>query len=338
MNRDDYDLFTLLCQSHQTRLQKILPKVLKKHYDEVIVTKDYILAKGNIPVGLVAHMDTVFTYPPQEIFYDRSKNVIWSPDGLGADDRAGVFLVLKVLQYSSKDKMPTIIFTTDEEKGGLGARSLIKDYPTIPWDLKYLIQLDRCGEDDCVFYDDDNDDFMEYVEQFGFKTNWGTFSDISIICPQWGCSGVNLSVGYEDEHFEIERLYVTYTYATLEKVLNMIDVIDDAPAFKYIEHPYYSKIMQVYPGYDDQNYGYASHKCHTYIPKSLIIKVKDGFGLPEYYCPDCINSDEIHWCTKCGEPFIASSPYDKLCVDCIDRSFQTEVKNVPRVQRHSRKI
>ena len=74
-----------------------------------------------------------------------------------------------------------------------------------------------------LIYDDANKDFHEYVENFGFETNWGSFSDISIICPSWGVSGVNLSVGYEDEHFEIERLFISTMQKTILKVCKMFN-------------------------------------------------------------------------------------------------------------------
>ena len=218
MPKEDYELFKIIVQSSQTKLQKILYKILKRHYKNIINTSDYIIAQGDIPVALVAHMDTVFKLPPEQIYFDRQQGVLWSPDGLGADDRAGVFLILKIVQVMKKNRKPTIIFTTDEEYGCVGAYQLTLNMPQAPWDLKYIIELDRRGQIDCVFYDDINEKFAEYVETFGFKTDWGTLSDISIICPTWGISGVNLSVGYEDEHQEIKTINIKWTYATYKKV------------------------------------------------------------------------------------------------------------------------
>ena len=96
---------------------------LRKIYPTVLETKDYICAEGVIPIALVAHMDTVFFKPATTIYYDRQKNTMWSPMGLGADDRAGVFAIIQILQSGLR---PHIIFTTDEEKGCLGAEALAK--------------------------------------------------------------------------------------------------------------------------------------------------------------------------------------------------------------------
>ena len=94
------------------------------------------MATGDIPIALVAHMDTVFKKPPEEIFFDQKHNVMWSPQGLGADDRAGVFAIVQIVRSGLK---PHVIFTTDEECGALGAMALAKlDCPFT--ELKYLIQ------------------------------------------------------------------------------------------------------------------------------------------------------------------------------------------------------
>ena len=55
-----------------------------------------------------------------------------------------------------------------------------------------------------------------------FVETWGTFTDISYLCPAWGVAGVNLSVGYEDEHSAIETLHVNAWQATFEKVKNIL--------------------------------------------------------------------------------------------------------------------
>ena len=88
--------FEQLASLRQSSLKKVLASFLKKHYKKVVHTKDYIFAEGTIPIALTAHMDTVFKQPPQEIFFDPVKNVMWSPEGLGADDRAGIFAIVQI--------------------------------------------------------------------------------------------------------------------------------------------------------------------------------------------------------------------------------------------------
>ena len=79
-------------QMTQKELLMAMKGYLEQRYDNVIATKDYVVAIGDIPIALVAHLDTVFKYPPEEIYYDRVKNVMWSPAGLGADD--GIVVIM----------------------------------------------------------------------------------------------------------------------------------------------------------------------------------------------------------------------------------------------------
>ena len=71
-------------------------------------------------------MDTVFYNQPSEIYYDQRKAIMWSPDGLGADDRAGIFAIIQIIADGYR---PSIILTTDEERGGLARRHLLRNVP-----------------------------------------------------------------------------------------------------------------------------------------------------------------------------------------------------------------
>ena len=112
--KKDYKLFKDLVSLSQNDLHNLLYKFLKRFYKKsnIINTDNYLIGIGNIPIGLVAHMDTVFDAPPKDIYFDEKKWVFWSPDGLGADDRAGIYIIIKVLLAGY---LPTVIFTRDEE-------------------------------------------------------------------------------------------------------------------------------------------------------------------------------------------------------------------------------
>ena len=266
-------------------------------------------------------MDTVFPKPPEDIFYDRVKNVMLSPTGLGADDRAGVFSIIQIIRRGLR---PHIIFTVDEESGCLGATALSK-LPCPFKDLRYLIQLDRRNACDCVFYDCDNPAFVEYVEGFGFIENWGTFSDISMLCPAWKIAGVNLSVGYYNEHSTGELLYVGQMLSTIEKVANMLQA-EDIPTFEYIEsktaygrnwwYNYYYKPTTDESGDPICNY------CKQKFASDELIPVK---GIDEYLkhaCIDCVGKPNIGFCKHCGDAYeIDTTSTTKtdlgICEDCL---------------------
>lgn len=329
-------------QLKEENLLKVMYKFLSNYYTNIKFTKDYILAIGNIPVALAAHLDTVFKYPPDDIFYDREQNVLWSPEGLGADDRAGLFIIIELLKRGYR---PTIILTMGEESGAIGARALVATIPEVPTELKYIIQLDRRGVNDCVFYDCENKEFKEYVESFGFKTAIGSFTDISTICPVWKVAGVNLSVGYFDEHSVSETLYVTFMLATLNKVEQMLLSIDTSKSYEYIEGPYsWRKWLSsgtlgngVYKGWDfdepsEDNCAVSGEKCFccNLIDFSYnMIPVKTQLGTKIHLCLDCMSQySNIEWCEECGEAFLfAKDKPTKLCPDCEKAKLQEDMNS-----------
>jgi len=198
--------------------------------------QSYLYAAGDLPIMLVAHCDTVFDAvfrfafynkvvktakvkaKTKPVFWDRHANVMWSPDGLGADDRAGVLGILALLEDGYR---PHVLFTADEESGGIGAHDFVDFCPQYP-DVDFLIELDRQGYGEAVFYDDYNAEFQSFICEHGFKNDFGLFTDISVICPAMGISGVNLSCGFYNTHQETEFFRVDslgYTVAVVAKML-----------------------------------------------------------------------------------------------------------------------
>ena len=224
----DKDLIIQLCQMREPQLKRVLEKFLQKYYPKVTNHPHYLLAPGSIPIGLVAHMDTVFNLPPSS-FYELSEDLLTSPEGAGFDDRAGIFAVIRIIQSGLR---PTIIFTCGEEIGGLGAYSLAAR-PDLLSNLNFLIELDRRGAQDAVYYHCANTSFMEYIESFGFVRTLGLWSDISILCPICRICGVNLSVGYYDEHTFQETLNLRELRDTIQKVELILN--SEPPAFVWQE-------------------------------------------------------------------------------------------------------
>ena len=201
----------------------------------------YIIAEGDLPICLCAHMDTVFPIPPKDIYFDSEQSIMWSPQGLGADDRAGIYCIINLLEMGFK---PSIILTDLEEYGGKGADALVAKYPTCPFQkCKALIQLDRQGENDSVFYECDNVEFENKINSYGFKTDFGSFTDISIIAPTWEIAAVNLSVGYKNEHQYIETLNLKQCHATINKVSKMLKDCNNWGYYVYIPLVYLNPFL-----------------------------------------------------------------------------------------------
>jgi len=234
----DRKIIEKICRMDEEELRSYLVRTLKKkfNYQNVICTKDYIIAEGTLPICLVAHMDTVFSYLPQEFIYDQQKHILYGIGGSGFDDRAGICAILELLNLGN---FPSVIFTTDEEMGGLGSRQLVEDYPICPFPCNAIIQLDRANHFDSVYYDCNNKQFEEYINDYGFETAWGTFSDISVLAPAWEIAAVNLSIGYKYEHSEAEILHLDWLNETINKVDSLlIEAIGMKVSYKYIPMKY----------------------------------------------------------------------------------------------------
>ena len=222
----------------QKQLFKRLAKKFKRN--ALIIKGNFILVHGQAPVMLVAHLDTVHEEPVRDICLSSDGNIIMSPQGIGGDDRCGVFALVKVYRLS-KIK-PWLLFCCDEEVGGLGAKKFCLAHkqhqlPNEIDDLKFLVELDRKGKNDAVYYCCDNPDFEAYISGKGFKTAQGSFSDISLIAPELDIAAVNLSCGYYYAHTRHEYINRSQLNAVINKV---VDIVADSsradfPSFDYIE-------------------------------------------------------------------------------------------------------
>ena len=131
----------------QKELKRALINELQTLRYKPVVSKGFIYAEGTVPVLLVAHMDTVHTEKVKIICYSRDGNILMSPQGIGGDDRAGIYIILQLL----KTHHCHVLFCEDEECGGVGAGCFASS--GITPDVNYIVELDRRGSQDAVFYD-----------------------------------------------------------------------------------------------------------------------------------------------------------------------------------------
>jgi hypothetical protein len=182
---------------------------------------------------LVAHLDTVHKQLPSIICYSMDGDYMMSPQGIGGDDRCGVYIILCLL--NQLPFRPYVLFTMGEEVGCVGAKAFM-DYmylqDDIP-DLKYIVEYDRKGNKDCVFYQCDNKKFTKFVTEFGFVEAYGSCSDISYIAPEFGVAAVNLSSGYFNPHTQHEYVCMSDMEWVIEASLEMLCA--ESEHFKYIK-------------------------------------------------------------------------------------------------------
>ena len=295
---------------------------------------EYIYARGNIPVLLCAHFDTVHTKKPTKytLFHDQEKQVMWCPDGIGGDDRCGVFNILDIL---SQGYLPHVIFSWDEEIGGVGATKFSDNvqkyfgesvYQTLTNDINFAIQFDRKGFSEAVYYYLDNKPFEEYINSFGFTTELGSYTDICEYCPAFGFAGVNISAGYLNEHTSSEMIFLKEMLSSQDKVIKILEDQIQAPErFDYKEFDGYWKWggqgSLGYSGpsrntynFDDIAYGYDgvyedSEVGDPYGPYSYASTEKEY--AKNKTCQYCMQSRGVVPWTPSDDPVL-----DTLCDEC----------------------
>ncbi|MBO0960062.1 M20/M25/M40 family metallo-hydrolase [Neobacillus sp. MM2021_6] len=225
---------------NETEIRQVVKEALCHHVDYVTVDQaGNILAQKTYGTGhgptllLNAHLDTVERIEPGRTIVKNGS--IWSSDKgiLGADDRAGVAVMLELarrLQPTSFNGKIKFIFTVEEEIGLMGARSIDE---TFLWDVDAAIVVDRRGTGDIVtscggyepfcdeLYGRFFEDSAKRLGWMGWKTTPGGSSDTRIWASH-GIQSVNLSAGYMNEHTSLESLNVEACYNTLNLITAVI--------------------------------------------------------------------------------------------------------------------
>lgn len=197
---------------------------------------DKKVGNGNgATVMLSAHMDTV-----KGVLKDRKvinkDGIITSDKGaLGADDRAGIAIILAVLRNLTSVNFNgniKIAFSREEEIGCIGSGKIDVDWYK---NVDLAIVADRRGNRDIVvgcgtaFCSNSIGEFMENVGQMvdmDWKCVEGGISD-ALTFSENGVNSINLSVGYMNEHTEKEYVVIDDMRDTTRLILQVLAVIND---------------------------------------------------------------------------------------------------------------
>lgn len=219
--------FEEILKKRQKDLKQALKNELQSMNYMPVSQNGFLYAPGTVPVLLVAHLYTVHQRLPNIICYSKDGRYAMSPQGIGGDDRAGVCMILQIINRAPCH----VLFCEDEETGGKGARAFIRSN-RMPG-VNYIVEMDRKGNNDAVFYSCDNPEFTKYVCGFGFSEAFGSFSDISVIAPHLGVAAVNISAGYFNEHSLHEVIDLQAMQNNAERVLRMVQT--ETKVFPYVE-------------------------------------------------------------------------------------------------------
>jgi len=154
---------------------------------------------------------------------------------LGADDRAGVAIILNILADLQKAKFTGTIkfaFTVEEETHQRGAEQIDKSFFK---GVDYAISLDRRNNSDIVTRSGKHqycsDDFGHFIERASmdmeknnphYKMTDGGISDLRV-WSALGIPSVNLSIGYHNEHEDGEYLCLKDWHKAHDLVLRTLN-------------------------------------------------------------------------------------------------------------------
>lgn len=235
-----------LCRYSQADLYSILINELKmlgyKVYanDQSSTCSRYIYAVGDTPICLTAHLDTVFGYNRNKNI-SINRNIISSDEGLGADDRVGVYMILKII----KTYKCNVLFLEDEECGHSGAVHFIAG-PYKDMFIKqnnFCIDLDMAGSNILTFYETTNKDFQKDVTNILLnykvrdpKLGASDLIELTIGWDKEGRNGIqhyegtnvasfNIGVGYYDEHTLEEYVDFNEVQQAIKDVKKIIELM-----------------------------------------------------------------------------------------------------------------
>ena len=179
----------------------------------------YVPGKRKNRVLLIAHADTVWDKedePRRPVILKGIINSASDTVGIGADDRAGCSILWELRELGH-----SLLILNGEEEGGIASTWLKtasinrKLYNEINKTHCFAIEFDRRNGHDFKCYEVGTDEFREYCHKMTGYTepNRTSYTDICQICRD--ICGVNLSVGYRNEHYPEEQLVIKDYLRTL---------------------------------------------------------------------------------------------------------------------------
>ena len=282
-----FKLYAIHSESgNEKKMRRFLRKYIKENCGEVTMVTD---SKGNLLCTkgesetypcLASHMDQVQRDHSKDFDVvcngDRCFGFSWKlmeMQGLGADDKNGIFICLECLKTFDVLK---VAFFVGEEVGCVGSGDVSLNFFK---DCRFIIEPDRRGGNDLItsmfcgqvcskkFIEDIKADEYGYREERGSVTDVGELMDRGV-----GISCLNLSCGYYNPHTDEEFTVLSELENCLEFVMH---VIRDCREVYPFEGGYGSYGYNY--GYKYGNYGnYGSYGQQVGHYSALIEKLAKG--------------------------------------------------------------
>lgn len=272
---------------------------IKNKAGEIIAYSHEIASKNKNRILWSCHIDTMHKKDPdvikQDVYLD-SFNVAFvddKADCLGADNGAGVFLMLEMIEARIAGNY---IFHRGEEMGCWGSSQIASDHEDFLKTFTHAIAFDRRGTTSIITHQSGSracSDKLgnQLAKLFGMNyklDDTGVYTDTAEythLIPE--C--VNISIGYLNEHTSKESLDVEHVMALRDKMLaiqwdKITLKIDRKPEPKYSRYGYYTYDYGL--AYDDllyMNGDQIKKWATTASPQEITYLIQDLVSQLDYY-------------------------------------------------------
>lgn len=299
--------FEKICKMSQASLKNHVRQKLQETHGTVFNRDGYVYAQGKFPVLLVAHLDTVHEKLPNMFMYSKKNNRVSSPNGIGGDDRCGVYMIFKILEKFNC----SVLFCEDEEVGCVGSSKFADSELARNLEFNYIIEFDRANANDAVFYSCANDEFEDFITKEFYKTAHGSYSDICEIAPALGCAAVNLSCGYYKQHTKEEYVILSEMERSIKEACKILERTTEADKFEYVEAPSRYGSLYSFNNYADS----YSYEDAEYDYGYYLIEYVNVDGATEWYDTDAFTKEEAVGRFLMSHPDISYGDVVDVCVD-----------------------
>ena len=251
---------------------------------------------------LVAHIDQVQSIHSRDFHVIETKDIIfgYSPknkrlEGLGADDKNGVWVCLKCLLKYDNLKVAFFVGEEVEEVGCVGSSKADMDFFK---DVRFVIQCDRRGSSDLIASicstEIASKEFIEATghEAFGYHLEEGMMTDVLTLKENGlAVSCVNISCGYYDPHSDHEFTIKKDLLNCLSFVENIIDNCTETYPHEYdykmggfygfddYFYEYYDELYELLQSYPDLSFGEIEAAYQQHNPKLDRTELKSTYEM-----------------------------------------------------------
>ena len=246
-----FDLYRIHSRSGaEKRMRRFVRRYISNNCgDDITMVTDkagnLLVTKGTSDTYpcLASHLDQVQDAHSRDFKVYEQNGVVFAfsaksreQQGLGADDKNGIFVCLECLRMFDILK---VAFFVEEEIGCGGSEAVDLSFFA---DCRFIIEPDRRGGSDLITSMSVGDvcskDFVDAIraEHYGYKKATGTITDVGTLVERGvGISCLNVSCGYYNAHTDSEVTVLDELENCLHFVASIVNTCTDVYPFEYVD-------------------------------------------------------------------------------------------------------